>query len=487
MKVYAYPRVSTDEQVEKGGSLFEQQERLSSYCKAMGWEEPIFFVEEGYSAKSLNRPKLTELLEAVKSNPEGGIVLTTKLDRLSRKLLDILNLNSFFNKYNYNFISATEGFDTSTPAGRLVLQMLGMVAEFERERNSERVKENMLSLARNSKKIIARPCFGYDVIDGEQLVNIEESLISRKMIDWTIQGKGPRFIIDQLNNVLHSKTKEGNLWHEKVLREYLLRETLVGDFVYNKTTKVDSKVVNNDESKWIVVKDHHPAIMERHEREKITEIYASRKVAGKHSSNTTYLLSGLVRCGECGSKMNGKTNKNYSKKAGKTNIHYQYLCEGYLKKSICYHHYVVRDDIENLIIEEIRNLATSSQRQIKPEIAKTKTDEVDEALVKSKIAKLDKKMQKQIEAYNEDLITKYDLKAASDRITAERDSLKKMLEGNQVLDDERKINDLRNRAKKHSDDLFSQDRIAVKQLISTFIQSITVNKGTDISIIYQQK
>lgn len=92
MDFFAYIRVSTDEQVEKGNSLSEQQERIAAYCKAMGWDEPIFFIEDGYSAKNTNRPKLTEMLERIKNEPDGGIVITTKLDRLSRKLLDILKL-----------------------------------------------------------------------------------------------------------------------------------------------------------------------------------------------------------------------------------------------------------------------------------------------------------------------------------------------------------------------------------------------------------
>lgn len=486
MKVYAYPRVSTDEQVVKGGSLSEQQERLTAYCTAMGWDAPIFFVEEGFSGKNINRPMLTAMLEEIKNNPEGGIVMTTKLDRLSRKLFDILSLNEFFNKYNYNYVSATEGFDTSTPSGRLVLQMLGMVAEFERERISERVKENMMSLARSGSKLIMRPCFGYDAVDGNLVVNVEESLIVKKMVGWALKGEGPRAIAGRLNSETNAKTKEGNEWHDKVIRELLLRETLVGDFVYNKTYKKGTKVIKRPESEWIIIRDHFPSLMSREDQQKLREIFEGRKKVGKHVSDDTYLLSGLVWCGNCGEKMNGKTNKNYSKSANGINVHYTYLCNGYLKKKKCFHHYVKRDDIENLIINDIRNIAVSSNRKVVPELSKPSNEEIDKSVILAKLEKLDKKMQKQIDAYDEDLITKYDLKAATQKISEEREKLRKILEEDNVESDNRRIEKLRKRAEKQKDNLLSEDRVAVKQLIRTFIHSITVLNGEEISIIYQQ-
>lgn len=63
--VAAYIRVSTDEQADKGNSLNEQQERLKAYCVAMGWSEPTFYIDDGYSAKDLRRPAIKKLLDDV--------------------------------------------------------------------------------------------------------------------------------------------------------------------------------------------------------------------------------------------------------------------------------------------------------------------------------------------------------------------------------------------------------------------------------------
>ncbi|MEC0092471.1 recombinase family protein [Paenibacillus macquariensis] len=483
MLALAYIRVSTEEQAEKGNSLFEQQERAVAYCKAMGWDEPILFIDDGYSAKNINRPELTKLLERVKTE-SCGIVITTKLDRLSRKLFDILKLNEYFNKYNFNYVSATEGFDTSTPAGRLVLQMLGMVAEFERERISENVRNNMMSIANNTKKVISRPCFGYDVIEGELVINIEESLIIKKMAAWTLEGEGARSIVKRLNLVEKVTTKEGNQWHDKVLRELLQRETLKGDFIYNKTYKKDNKVIKRPEEEWIRIEDHHEPILDAETFEMIGQLFQGRKFIGRHVSDDRYLLSGLVICGHCKSKMNGKMNKNFSKRLGKENIHYQYLCDGYLKKSICYHHFAHRDTIENIIIEELKDLATMSSGSPRL-ISVVKNNSVDKEEIKNNLDKLDKKIQKQIEAYNEDLITKHDLKLAADTANTEREYLKNLLQASEEKIAEQREKELRVKANHYLNAILSGDRLKMKQTIRQMIHSIEVFDGSNIEVIYR--
>lgn len=65
MRVISYIRVSTEDQAEKGNSLTEQQERLTAYCVAMGWPPPAFIIDDGYSAKNLNRPGITEMIKRV--------------------------------------------------------------------------------------------------------------------------------------------------------------------------------------------------------------------------------------------------------------------------------------------------------------------------------------------------------------------------------------------------------------------------------------
>ncbi|MCM3273693.1 recombinase family protein [Paenibacillus elgii] len=486
MLVYAYIRVSTEEQAEKGNSLSEQRERLTAFCKVMDWDDPIWYVDDGYSAKDTRRPEINRLLEDVKNSNKEGVIVTTKLDRLSRNLYDILSLSRFFEKYKCKYVSATESFDTSTAAGRLTLQVLGMVAEFERERNSERVRDNMVSLAAKLEdfKAISRPCFGYDIIEGLYVPNLEEKMIVQKMADQAEAGIGPRNIAKWLNKEAKVFTKEGNLWHGKVVRELLLRETLIGDFVYNKTFRVGSKVYKRPEEEWTRIPNHHEPILDREQQAKIRIIFDGRKTVGRHVSDDTYLLSGLVRCSHCNSKMNGKLNRSFSKKLNQENLRYTYTCDGYIKKGICFHHHVSRDELENLVIQRIHEVANSAPGTIQISVAKPKTATLEKETISAKLEKLDRKLQKQIEAYEDELISREDLKKAKQRVEDER---KRLLEALKEIEEGYSSSDhvkVQENAKQCLSDISPMDRFKTKQAIRQVIDHIEIKNGEAVKIVW---
>ena len=483
MNVAAYIRVSTDEQADKGNSLNEQRERLVAYCTAMGWQQPVFYVDDGYSAKDLRRPQLTDLLRDIK-NRKFSRLITTKLDRLSRKLLDVLNTLEYLDKYDCQFVSSSESFDTSTPSGRLTLQLLASFAEFERERISERIRDNMLSLAKQGNKVITRPCFGYDVIDGALVINIEESLIVKQMAEWALNGEGTRTIAKKLN-ALGIKTKEKNQWQDKPVRDLLQRETLIGRIVYNKTYKKGTAVYTRPEEEWIRLFNTHDPILDEDIFYKISEMFEARKTIGRHLSEDRYLLSGLVVCGHCEAKMNGKMNRNYSKRLNQENIHFQYLCDGYLKKGICYHHYVVRDEIEAKVIEHIREAAENQTQKLIVVVAKKESrNNLEREAVKARLQKLDKRMQKQLEAYEDDLISAHDLKLARTRIDSERTELQEMLEEMDSGQADKVQSQVRENAKRLMGEVASEDRLKSKFAIRQIIQEIRVLNGEQLEITW---
>lgn len=479
MKVAAYVRVSTDEQSEQGNSLTEQQERLEAYCTAMGWDEPQFYEDDGYSAKDLRRPELTRMLEDVKIKGYD-IIITTKLDRLSRRLFDILSVAEYLEKYDCYYASATEGFNTSTPSGRLVLQMLGMVAEFERERNSERVRDNMRSIARRGDRVITRPCYGYDVKNGTYVINVEEAIFARKMRDWLFAGHGGREIAKRANK-LGSRTKEGNLWNERTVRYYLRRETLAGDIVYNRTYKKGTRIITRPPEEWIWIRNHHQGIFSREDNRKINRILDSRKTAGRHIDQSRYLLSGLVVCGHCGSKMNGKAER---KKGDREPRWFRYTCDGYLKKGICYHHWAKRDAIEKLIIDRIQKLATAAPGSVELAVHKTEKKTDEKSTIKKQLESLDRRMQKQIEAYEKDLIGADDLKKARERIDKERETLQKAFSAAQKGDKKDEGAKVQEQAKRLVSDVTSGDRLKAKHAIRQIVHEIKITNGEDVKITW---
>ncbi|MFN8612447.1 MAG: recombinase family protein [Vulcanimicrobiota bacterium] len=138
MKVVAYVRVSTEEQACQGVSLDAQEAKLRAYCDLYGHELLEVVVDAGQSAKTMNRPGLQRALGMLKTAEADGL-LVLKLDRLTRSVRDLGELlETYFQRSA--LLSLQEQCDTSTAAGRLVLNLLTSVAQWERESTGERTK-----------------------------------------------------------------------------------------------------------------------------------------------------------------------------------------------------------------------------------------------------------------------------------------------------------------------------------------------------------
>ena len=102
MTVAIYIRVSTVEQATEGYSIAAQKERLLSYCKAQGWDNYKFYIDEGISAKDTNRPELKRLFEDMR-NGRINMILVYRLDRFTRRVVDFHRMLEEMNKYNCTF------------------------------------------------------------------------------------------------------------------------------------------------------------------------------------------------------------------------------------------------------------------------------------------------------------------------------------------------------------------------------------------------
>ncbi|MCK5494279.1 MAG: recombinase family protein, partial [Candidatus Omnitrophica bacterium] len=124
MKTAIYIRVSTEDQAKEGYSLEVQREYLESFAIREGNEVVKVYCDEGISAYSTRWEALQQLLKDAKDK-KFELVLVYKIDRFSRKLKDLLNLVDELSSYGVGFKSATEPFDSTTSAGKLMFQQLG--------------------------------------------------------------------------------------------------------------------------------------------------------------------------------------------------------------------------------------------------------------------------------------------------------------------------------------------------------------------------
>jgi site-specific DNA recombinase len=156
LKVIGYPRVSTEEQSEEGVSLAAQIARMKAYAKLYNLEIVDIVEDAGFSAKSLDRPGLQSILARLKRKEVDGI-LVAKLDRLSRNVGDWNELitNYFGEKPGKVLLSVADQIDTRTASGRMVLNMMMTIYQWEREIIAERTRESL-----RYKRSVGQKCGG---------------------------------------------------------------------------------------------------------------------------------------------------------------------------------------------------------------------------------------------------------------------------------------------------------------------------------------
>jgi DNA invertase Pin-like site-specific DNA recombinase len=197
VKTVAYIRVSTDKQADHGVSLDAQRDKILTYANLYDLDLIDIVVDAGASAKSLEREGLQHAL-AMLHNGDASALLVTKLDRLTRRVRDLAALiEDFFQDGVFTLLSVCDNIDTRTASGRLVLNVLMSVAQWEREIISERTKES-LSFKKVKGESLGRPTYGYVAIEGS--TNYAEQLEEQRLIQ-TIralrtQGMSQRAIVE---------------------------------------------------------------------------------------------------------------------------------------------------------------------------------------------------------------------------------------------------------------------------------------------------
>lgn len=169
MRIIGYTRVSTGEQAESGAGLEAQRAALEAACESRGFELVRVIEDAGASGKTLSRPGLDEALQLIAAGEADGIMVS-KLDRLSRSVIDFGNLLAVAEKGGWNIVALDFGVDLSTPSGKLVANVLMAVAQWEREAIGQRTKD-ALAVKREQGVKLGRP----RVIDEALRARITES------------------------------------------------------------------------------------------------------------------------------------------------------------------------------------------------------------------------------------------------------------------------------------------------------------------------
>ena len=385
MKIAIYSRKSVF--TGKGESIENQIQLCSEYAKThfdIKDSDILVYEDEGFSGKNLDRPEFQRLLHDAK-NKKFDVLICYRLDRVSRNIADFSNLIDDLQKYNVAFVSIREQFDTSTPMGRAMMFIASVFAQLERETIAERVRDNMLELAKGGRWLGGTSPLGFDC---ESISYIDEELKERKMSK-LIPNKSELEIIKliyskylelgsitQVVSFMYTTSYTGKRNKDfsastisKILRNpiYVKSTTDVLSYLSNKGINVcgdangcgiltynkKSKGIKQDETQWIAAVCNSKGIIDAKDWLLVQELLDKNKDTTKGfrlGTSKKSLLTGLLRCDKCGSPMRVSYGRNY---------HYYACTKKINSKGIsCDNKNVKGPDIEKVVVGSILDIDT---------------------------------------------------------------------------------------------------------------------------------
>ncbi|OGO79180.1 MAG: hypothetical protein A2Y23_12895 [Clostridiales bacterium GWB2_37_7] len=331
LRAALYIRVSTEEQASEGQSVAAQIDTLTQYCCLYNINIYDIYKDLGISGKETqNRPGLISMLQDAK-HKRFNMVLVWKISRLSRNLKDLLLILDQLEKSNIVFSSYSEKFDTSTPVGKMTLQLLGSIAEFERNTIIDNVKLGLHEYANKGGK--TGTVLGYDNHNKQLIINPAEAEIVTMIYKlYSIKQMSMSEIAVHLNE-LGYKTKRNNHFTKDGIAVILSNPVYIGINRHN--------IGQKDEYHTTGL---HPHIVDAITWETAQSLRKSNKnkksaIANKHC----FLLSGKILCPNCSTPM-----RSFTSSAGSRRYRY-YRCKSC--SSICN-----ADNIEKAVLEYLRKL-----------------------------------------------------------------------------------------------------------------------------------
>jgi len=386
-RVAIYIRVSTEEQVERFGIDLQKAAVESLIVSKKNTEQPYIFageehlyIDDGVSGTVdlEERPAFSRLIEDITLAPEGAkpfdAVAVYKIDRFARKLTILLSAIDFFEHHELQFVSVNESIDTSTPFGRAMLSIIGVIAELERDTIKDRTSAGRVQAIKSGVHMGTGAPFGYEKNENKRLVVLdEEAEVIKTIFDlYVVQKKsvyeiadflkGSKYLTPEASAIKHEKHKRAVQaknspyhWHSENLRKLLANELYTGRAYYGKTK--NGKKAPKDQ--WIV--SAVPQIIDDVTFEKAQRIAGQSKHGNKEArSGYKYLLTGLLRCDCCkdGNHMKHYVGVPQKVKTSGKKVHY-YQCKGkslLYKDNRCMTLPIGTDAIEDYVVNLCQNL-----------------------------------------------------------------------------------------------------------------------------------
>lgn len=357
-RIGIYCRVSTREQT-LGYSIENQKKKCQDYMELFNDDstEAIFYIDEGHSASTLERPSMKLMLQDVKDHKLDEIIIY-KLDRMTRNVIDTYELLSMFTDENVNLIAVMDNLDITTANGKLVVGILAIFAQWERETIIERTNDGLLQMAIEGKYPKSGVLLGYTK-DRDMYLSIDKQAASiiRSIFSYARAGYPLAEIQAKILEIHNYKLRTDRM------KRIIFENGYYGEFTY----------------KGYVFPDVMEAIVSKEVAMEARKIAGKRSIAYGKEQNKFYYRN-KIRCSCCGEMLGGIPTYKKKKK------YYYYYCKKCDKR-------INQDILDQLIIHNMI-------------IHTDKTNFKDEVKVITKnIKKLQKKLKIVAIQYAEDFIS----------------------------------------------------------------------------------
>lgn len=410
--VAIYTRVSTLQQVEEGFSLETQKERLLKLCEVNNYKVYKIYEELGKSGKNTNRPAFKQLMKDMKEKKFTKIIVM-KLDRISRSVADLENIIKELQENECGFESASEKIDTTSAMGLMFIRLLGIFAQFERERISERIKDVFAEKVQHGGALTGNLPLGYKLGLNEK----KEKIVVKDLTKET-------FILDLFNK--YEKTSS-------LIKTVIYLNNTYPNLVYKggfTTTDLKRIMKNPIYYGYFKGNNNYCEPYLTYERWKyINNLRENKNIKSKKIY--TYLFSGIIK-GSCNHKFSGYSFKSKNKE----NITYSYRCTKYAHTGCCHNYSILEKNIEKRILEMLPDFLIDSLKHTKVEYQKINFPNKDNNLLKN----LELTKKRVINSYNHGWLSEDEAKVEINNIEDKIKELSNITNKEKITNLEKNIN-----------------------------------------------
>ncbi|WP_239732582.1 recombinase family protein [Mammaliicoccus sp. E-M25] len=367
-KIALYSRVSTSEQSEHGYSIHEQEQVLiKEVVKNYPGYDYEIYTDSGISGKNIEgRPAMKRLLKDVKDN-KVEMVLSWKLNRISRSMRDVFNIIHEFKEHGVGYKSISENIDTTNASGEVLVTMFGLIGSIERQTLISNVKFAMNAKARKGEAITGR-VLGFRLSlnpltqKNDLVIDENEANIVREIFDLYLNhNKGLKAITTILNQKGYRTInhKPFSVFGVK----YILNNPVYKGFVrFNNYQNWSAKRRSgkSGENDVILVKGKHEAIINEEMFDQVHEKLVAKSFKPGRPIGGDFYLRGLIKCPECGNNMVCRRTYYNTKKSKERTIKRYYICSLFNRSgSAACHSNSIKAEVVEAVIHKHLNIILS--------------------------------------------------------------------------------------------------------------------------------